>query len=171
MIFFPGGSCCAISFHSFTFLWIFDDRWVSKMYLVSVRSASVSLGQKPHSLFAVHECGHVIANFSPCLCKFTSKPENGVQWVVSSNSSYASRLVNLTVSKSNHLKVFARLILNGVNNNKLYYKHAPSLLLSSDIAWCGWNLQNTLSFSFHIATPRFFIALLFIESYFCPHWK
>lgn len=39
--FFSGGSCCAISFHSFTFPWIFDDRWVSKMYLVSVRSASV----------------------------------------------------------------------------------------------------------------------------------
>ena len=93
MIFFSGGSCCAISFHSFTFPWIFDDRWVSKMYLVSVRSASVSLGQKPHSLFAVHECGHVIANLSPCLCKLTSKPENGVQWVVSSNSSYASQLV------------------------------------------------------------------------------
>lgn len=144
--------------------------WVKCIWFLCVQLL-FSLRQKPHSLSAVHGCGHVIANLSPCCCKLTSKPENGVQWVVSANSSYASRLVNLTVSKSNHLKVFTRLILNGVNNNKLYYKHAPSLLLSSDIAWWGWNLQNTLSFSFHIATPRFFIAFLFIESYFCPHWK
>lgn len=71
-----------------------------------MRSAYVSLGQKPHSLFAVHGCGHVIANLSPCCCKLTSEPENGVQCVVSSNSSYASQLVK---SDSFKIKSFKSL--------------------------------------------------------------
>lgn len=66
--------------------------WVKCIWFLCVQLL-FSLGQKPHSLFAAHGCGHAIANLSPCCCKLTSKPENGVQWVVSSNRSYANQLV------------------------------------------------------------------------------
>ena len=78
--------------------------WVKCIWFLCVQLL-FSLGQKPHSLFAVHGCGHVIANLSPCFCKLTSKPENGVQWVVSSNSSYASQLVKSDCFKIKSFKV------------------------------------------------------------------
>ena len=130
MIFFSGGSCCAISFHSFTFPWIFDDRWVSKMYLVSVRSASVSLGQKPHSLFAVHECGHVIANLSPCLCKIKMRGSSKTYKVL--HDALCHPLVNRrdlgegVLAISNLLQFIPgniSLILK-FNNNTITYKYS-----------------------------------------------